>query len=267
LRALAPEASVSAIPPLAPNCGNVSRHVTGHNRLVGVAKSIEERLEGLVEGFFSKVFRSGLQPVEVGRRILKTMAENPTVSVNRTYVPNVFDVYMSEDDIKRFEQMSGGLETEFSELVVEQAKQNRWSLMGLPKIKFQVDADYARGDFRVDATLESDPAAIAEQAGKPSRKKGAQLVLISESGDPTERFPLETEPAVIGRLSSCDIYLSDHNVSRRHAELRSEGGTWSISDLGSTNGTEVNGSVVGEAELKDGDLIVVGSTTLRFQAG
>ena len=71
----------------------------GHNRpAVGVAKSIEQRLEGLVEGFFTRAFRSGLQPIEVGRRILREMGENKTLSVNRVYAPNEFRVLMGPDD-------------------------------------------------------------------------------------------------------------------------------------------------------------------------
>src|ERR671910_3145827 len=104
---------------------------------MGVAKSIEQRLENLVEGFFTKVFRSGLQPVEVGRRILREMAENKTVSVNRVYGPNDFLVSMGTEDHKRFAQMEPELQREFSELVIDQAKQNRWNLMGLPRIKFE----------------------------------------------------------------------------------------------------------------------------------
>src|SRR5919106_4842958 len=103
---------------------------------MGVAKSIEQRLENLVEGFFTKMFRSGLQPVEVGRRILREMAENKTVSVNRVYVPNEFRVLMGSDDFDRFKQMEAGLQREFSELVIEAAKENRWNLMGIPKIEF-----------------------------------------------------------------------------------------------------------------------------------
>jgi hypothetical protein len=91
--------------------------------VMGVGKGIEQRLEGLVEGFFTKVFRSGLQPVEVGRRILREMAEGKTVSVNRVYAPNEFRVVMGPDDHRRFSQMEAGLQREFSELVIDQAKE------------------------------------------------------------------------------------------------------------------------------------------------
>src|SRR3989337_2268002 len=91
----------------------------GHNPAdMGVAKSIERRLEGLLEGFFAKVFRSGLQPVEVGRRILREMAESKTVSVNRIYAPNEFRVVMGADDYGRFSQMEAGLQREFTEFAI-----------------------------------------------------------------------------------------------------------------------------------------------------
>ena len=133
--------------------------MSGHNRPsrtsleghVGVARSIEQRLEGLVEGFFTKVFRSGLQPVEVGRRILREMAEGKTVSVNRVYAPNEFRVAMGPEDHSRFSQMEAGLVREFSELGIDQAKQNRWNLMGLPRITFLSVEEMGKGEFRVEA--------------------------------------------------------------------------------------------------------------------
>src|SRR5437764_15486984 len=106
---------------------------------MGVAKSIERRLEGLVEGFFARAFRSRLQPVEVGRRILREMAENKTLSVNRVYAPNEYHVTLGSDDYPRFAQMEAGLQREFSDLVIETAKENRWNLMGLPRIHFEED--------------------------------------------------------------------------------------------------------------------------------
>jgi len=70
--------------------------------------------------------------------------------------------------------------------------------------------------------------------------------------------------AVIGRSRDCDIQLSDSNVSRRHAELRQEGASYWIVDLGSTNGIEVNGKRVKRAKLRDGDTFTLGSTDVTF---
>src|ERR687898_34144 len=100
---------------------------------MGVARSIERRLEGLMEGFFTKVFRSGLQPVEVGRRILREMAENKTVSVNRIYAANDFRVLMGSEDHRRFSQMESGLRREFSEPRIEADEHDPGELAGARK--------------------------------------------------------------------------------------------------------------------------------------
>ena len=254
---------------------------------MGVAKSIEQRLEGLVEGFFTKVFRSGLQPVEVGRRILREMAEGKTVSVNRIYAPNEFQVLMGPDDHARFDQMEAGLAKEFSELVIDQAKENRWNLMGVPKISFVEVEGMGKGEFKVEASLSADPEANAPQAStrEPTpddagstralssntadrlglAQSGASLVVLDEGGKPTERISITRAPVVIGRLSTNDVVLSDSNVSRRHAELRRGAGGWVLVDLGSTNGTLVNGKIAKEHELNDGDRLAFGTSELVFE--
>jgi hypothetical protein len=254
---------------------------------MGVAKSIEQRLENLVEGFFTKVFRSGLQPVEVGRRILREMAENKTVSVNRVYAPNEFRVLMGADDHGRFSQMAAGLEREFSELVIDAAKENRWNLMGIPRIKFEEQEGFHKGQFKVEASLTADEdlnvarvstrapgpqdasATRAVSSGTAERmgltNAGAELIVLDDTGSERERISITREPITIGRLSTNDVVLADSNVSRRHAELRRTGDRWMVSDLGSTNGTLVNGKLAREHELNDGDKISFGTSELIFK--
>ncbi|MDQ3981872.1 MAG: DUF3662 and FHA domain-containing protein [Actinomycetota bacterium] len=255
---------------------------------MGVAKSIEQRLEGLVEGFFTKVFRSGLQPVEVGRRILREMANGKTVSINRIYAPNEFRVWMSSDDYAKFSQMEAGLQREFSEIVIEQAKQSRWNLMGVPRISFHEEESMGRGELKVEASLTADPDApprvytrepraddasstravasdTADRLGLAA--SGARLVVIDDSGADSETISITKDPVVIGRMSTNDVVLSDPNVSRRHAELRRAGDRWLLVDLGSTNGTTVNGKLAREHELDHGDRLMFGSTKIRFETG
>ncbi|HVF53596.1 MAG TPA: DUF3662 and FHA domain-containing protein [Actinomycetota bacterium] len=240
---------------------------------MGVARSIEDRLEGLVEGFFTKVFRSGLQPVEVGRKILKEMAEGKTVSVNRVYAPNEFAVTMGADDYSRFSQMASGLKKEFAELVIEQAKQNRWNLMGLPEIEFVQEEGMGRGEFKVSASLKAgevpQPATRSEKGSDsaPSTGSRASLLIIGREGKSSQTVPLTSSPVVIGRMSGCDIVLDDANASRRHAELRHHDGTWTVVDLGSTNGTNVNDRRVKEHDLEEADRLTIGSTNVIFREG
>ena len=253
---------------------------------MGVAKSIEQRLEGLVEGFFTKVFRSGLQPVEVGRRILRAMGESKTVSVNRIYAPNEFRVLMGPEDHGRFAQMEAELAREFTELVIDQAKQNRWNLMGLPRIAFEAVDKMGKGEFKVEAAFAADPdrpAHVSTQVpddSEPSRSRaissdtasrlgvqgaGAVLVVIDEDGKARERISVTRTPVVIGRMSSCDVVLADSNVSRRHAELRRDGDLWAIEDLGSTNGTLVDGKLAKQHSLRGGETLSFGTSALRFE--
>jgi hypothetical protein len=253
---------------------------------MGVGKSIEQRLEGLVEGFFTKVFRSGLQPIEVGRKILREMGDGKTLSVNRVYAPNEFMVTMGPDDYARFSGMESGLQKEFSELVIQSAKENRWNLMGLPEIKFLEDEDLGKGEFSVEASFaaaaderprvsthepsRSDPSSTRAIVTGTAERMGLanntpQLLVLDPDGRPAEKISITREPVVIGRLSSSDVVLSDANVSRRHAEIRKEGGRWIVVDLGSTNGTVVNGKLAGQHELNDGDRLTFGTSELQFK--
>jgi pSer/pThr/pTyr-binding forkhead associated (FHA) protein len=251
------------------------------------AKRIERRLENLVEGFFTKAFRSGLQPVEVGRRILREMGENKTVSVNRVYAPNEFRVAMGRDDHARFKQMEAGLQREFTELVIDAAKQNRWNLMGVPRIRFVEDEQLGKGEFRIEGLLTADKnlgsarvatrepdasdasatraisSGTAERLGLAS--SGASLVVLDDKGRRKDRISITRAPVTIGRLSTNDVVLADANVSRRHAELRRKEGRWTLVDLGSTNGTTVNGSPATERALEHGDTLGFGTSELIFE--
>jgi len=72
---------------------------------------------------------------------------------------------------------------------------------------------------------------------------------------------------LIGRSRRCDVVVEDPNVSRQHAEIRRQGDSYVIRDLGSTNGTRVNRRDARQATLQHGDRIEVGTTELRFERG
>lgn len=254
---------------------------------MGIAKSVEQRLEGMVEGFFTKVFRSGLQPVEVGRRIIREMGENKTLSVNRVYAPNEFRVFLGPEDFERFDQMNAGLQREFSDLIIDQAKQNHWNLMGLPRVSFHQVDEMGKGEMRIEASLVADEnvkgsrvstqqpavgeanATRAVSSDTASRmglaSAGAQLVVLDDKGNKKETISITRDPIVIGRLSTNDVVLADSNVSRKHAELRRDGSRWVLVDLGSTNGTLVNGKLAKEHPLQSGDRMTFGTSELVFE--
>jgi hypothetical protein len=240
---------------------------------LGILSEFERRLEGAIEGLFTKAFRTGLQPVELATRILREMEANKTIGVRDVWVPNGYVFYLSQLDRDRFSGTEKHIRRELEQVVREGAAERGWGLVGPPEVQFQTDAELRQGEFRCEPLLIEGPttggaAPVQEptgQAGEADRKDyGAQLLLI-EKGKPGKAFLLAKDRVIIGRLGESDLVLSDPGVSRRHAEVRHEDGKYVIADLGSTNGTMVNESTIGERVLEEGDRITVGRTVLEFR--
>jgi hypothetical protein len=210
----------------------------------------ERRLERLVEGTFSKAFRSGgLQPVEIGRRLGREMDAGRTLGVRGTVAPNQFTVWLSNDDLERFSGFHEALARELADAAREHGRDEGYHFEGLIEVSLVLDETAKRGALRVDAEIVGGGA-------------GTTSTLLLPDGN---RVALGEEPTVIGRTPDCAIALSDPQVSRRHAEVRRDDFGFRVVDLGSTNGTQVNGVAVKEQSLNDGDVIVVGATSLRYQ--
>ena len=236
---------------------------------MGILEQFERRLEGLVEGIFTKAFRTGLQPVELATRILREMEANRTVGVREVWVPNRYVFTLSEEDRDRFRGTERALRRELEQVVREGADERGWGLVGPPEVTFETDAGLRQGEFGCQAMLVEPPttgsATPAPAAGPaPTPRSAAELVVV-EKGRTVRAFPLTGDRVVIGRLGGSDIVLTDPGASRRHAEVRRENGRYVISDLGSTNGTLVNGRADGERTLEEGDRISIGRTVLEFR--
>ena len=116
-------------------------------------RDFERRLGGLVEGLFSKAFRSGLQPVEIAKRIIRTMDEGKQVGMNEVWAPNHFEVSLASDDAPRFTPIEAALTTELQRVVMDTAAERGWGLVGPPEVTLFVDADLRKGDLEVEASL------------------------------------------------------------------------------------------------------------------
>jgi hypothetical protein len=209
----------------------------------------ERRLERLVEGAFNKAFRSGLQPLELGRRLVREMDGGRTLGVRGPVVPNEFRVALSGEDAARFDGFHDALARELEEAAREHARDEGYGFLGRVTVEFETDDRRRRGDFAVAATIVEGPGATVGTLVLPDGR----------------RLTLGTEPLRIGRLPDCLISLSDPQVSRHHAEVRPSHEGYEVVDLGSTNGTLVNGVVVKEHPLHDGDVILVGATSIRYE--
>ena len=222
-------------------------------------RDFERRLGGLVEGLFSKTFRSGLQPVEIAKRIVRTMDESKQVGVNEIWAPNRFEVSLSEEDAPRFTPIETPLVSELARLVRDTAAERGWGLVGPPQIELYVDEQLRRGDLDVEASLVEGEDVVAPVASSSSR-------LLVHDGATVREVPLAAGATVtIGRLPENDVVLADRGASRRHAQVRLDAGEAVLTDLGSTNGTQLNGRQVQTRSLADGDKIVIGTTLIEYR--
>jgi hypothetical protein len=217
-----------------------------------VLKGFEQRLEQMVEGTFSRVFRSGLRPVEIGRRIIREMDNGRQVGVSGgTIVPNHYRVWLSPSDDARFLDMHDSLLRELAEAVREHAREEAYSFVG-PVLVELIPSDRLRtGTFTTEGTLTEGSGGL-----------GAGSLLLTTG----QRIALTEHPVLIGRSDDCGIVLQDGNVSRHHAEIRPAGEGFAVVDLGSTNGTTVNGIRIAEQQLHDGDEVHIGGSRILFEA-
>lgn len=235
---------------------------------MGILRDFERRLENVVEGFFARALPGGgVQPVELGKRLVRAMEEQKTVSVANVYVPNDFTFHLSTKDLERLQPVENALSNELVSVARRAAKSENWRLLGPPAIHLEEEPSLAAGTFRLTAAVAEGTDEEAKggphtQLIQMSSDHDAELVVVGSKRRP---YPLSKETLAIGRLDNCDIVLSDPGVSRRHAEVRREGDEWVLVDLGSTNGMIVNGKQVRRHRLSPGDRIELGETTIEFR--
>jgi hypothetical protein len=250
---------------------------------VSVLRNIESKIASLVEGTFSRAFRSEVRPVEIARKLAREMEENQSVSLSRVYVPNEYAVYLSPADRERFADYEDAVIAELAGYLLEHARRERLAMLSRPQIEFRTDDRLRLGEFGIQARV-VQPAADPKR--EPSQGDAGHTMIYSAAerlSEPLEerahtrqssalleidgkRMLVGPGGATIGRSRECDIVVADANVSRKHAEVRPRGGSWVLSDLGSTNGVAINGQTVERPQvLVAGDRIEMGSSVLRFE--
>ena len=212
----------------------------------------ERRLERMVEGVFARAFRSGLRPVELGRRLVREIDDNRSVDVRgRTVIPNHFSVQLSADDNERFAEIHDTLVRELCDAAREHARDEGYTFLGPVEVELVVDGRMHTGAFQIEGRM---------REGTGGSGAGS---LVLPTG---ERVVLGEHVISVGRMPESNIVLADPNVSRNHAEIRPQGNGYVVVDLDSTNGTRVNGVRVKEQDLADGDELAFGNTRMRFEA-
>jgi hypothetical protein len=216
---------------------------------VGLLDSFEKGLERAVNGAFAKTFRSGLQPIEITsalRRELDTRAA--VVSRDRILVPNKFTVRLAKGDFERMSGLGASLTDELTELVQKHAAAQRYSFAGGISIRLEHKASLSEGMIEVHS--------------ENVQGKVAWNPIVDIGG---KRYPITRSHTVIGRGSDADITVDDSSISRRHVEILWDGKRGQVNDLGSTNGSLLNGERVSKAPLEPDSVIDIGRTRIVFR--
>jgi hypothetical protein len=220
---------------------------------MSIFKDFERKLEGLFEGVILRAFKSGVHPVELGKKLIRELEGNKTIGVTRVYVPNRYEVGLSAKDYSRFESYQAVMATELENLLISYSKELR------------------EGEFWIKARMEGDLPQAHEKVEthegilRRADATGPGLLEMLDSGEVSPVFALENASIQIGRIADSDIVLPDPNVSRAHARVEHKGDAYIITDLDSTNGTWVNEQRVTSAHLFENDIIRLGSTRFIFR--
>jgi hypothetical protein len=262
---------------------------------MGALQEFERRLEGAVEGFFARAFRSGIQPVELAKAVQRYAEDNQHVTASGVVVPNVYRVTVGPKDHERLEGFGSSLPRELAEVVVRTADERRWILRGPARVRIEQADDVRLGRFRLAGRVEEVEAAnqyrehqrsapapggppwssrpwTANQRAPMDRtqvvgsvpSEGLKLVVRSGGSEPGASIPVRGSRLTAGRLSSCDLTIDDSTVSREHAAFVRRGETWWVVDLGSTNGTSVNGRQAAEHPVRPGDRVELGDAVVEL---
>lgn len=271
---------------------------------MGVLERFEKRLGSLVEGSFARVFRGRVEPVELASALAREADTNKAVGPHRVLVPNLYQVDLSRGDHERLAPYALTLADELAQLLREHADQQGYSFVGPVRVALAEADDLGTGAFRITSRVEAgDDVPAAGPPAQPPRAtpppepapppaptpapaapppKPATPPAPAEDTTALPRPPrtygslllpdgstvtVTAEPIVLGRGAEADVRLAEPSVSRRHAEVRVEQDQVVLEDLGSTNGTTINGRRADHSRLADGDRIALGSAVLTFREG
>jgi hypothetical protein len=241
-----------------------------------------EELESMITRFWEGIFRKGkrpIQPVEIARALVREMAAQRRVSVSRVYAPNIFTISLSKADFEKSSPLQEALCRELADYVRNKAVEKEYTLIGRPQIGFLEDETLEIGDITVKSSYSSDisqePVIIDETPEidqtmifdkQENVYETNYFITIVSGPDQGKSISIKNDASYyIGRKSTNHLVLTDINASREHATLELRGGVLHLVDLGSRNGTYVDGIRVDHYELSDGDQFQIGDNLFRVE--
>jgi hypothetical protein len=242
--------------------------------------TVERSLENIFDGLFSRAFKSGVKPLQLGRKLLQVVdSERDVDAQGRRVVPNSYLIQLSPEDREGFADVEPTLLQELTVALREYISQEGYHVEGKARVALRTNPDLRRGKFDIDCrniTPDAAPAQPAEPSPEAPAPAAPLLTAVPSAFDRPpavlslpngQRIELHEGHYVLGRHLENDIVLNDTNVSRKHSEFVCAAGEVVVRDLGSTNGTKVNGVLItGEQLLQHGDVINFGTAQVRFEA-
>ena len=235
----------------------------------------EVACERLVEGSIGRLFRSTVQPAEVGRKLEKAMGASPVISVEATIVPNDFSVTLNPADFAPFAGFAPSLCRQFETWLGELAAERTWTTVDRVRVRIEPDETVRRRELRVASAIAPVPeptgacsTSIPQVIGRPSAPRGMRGLRLRVLGGPQRGQDVLVGPpsATVGRAPDNDVVLLADDISRYHARVELGRGGARVVDLGSTNGTTLNGRPVTSAPVGPGDELGFGSVTIEVLA-
>lgn len=273
---------------------------------MGLFAALERFFERLFERPTARLFRTRLQPLQLQRRIERSIENSRLSSADRVFIPNRFAVRLNPADFDAFGELIPSLEAELATAALAYARAHQYTLADRPDVRLRADPTVAAGDVAVAARFVDD-AGVRDATGTGRNVADDQLGTFVASfraprpgPDPELAFPalapeqitrtmvfqvpapdspvailrefgpdgaqreitVDGRPMTLGRSMDNAIVLHDSRVSRHHGRLQGRHGALVYTDLGSTNGSRVNGIAVDEVVLGEGDRIELGDTVL-----
>lgn len=269
---------------------------------MGLLQKFEDSLDRVVNGAFAKAFKAEVQPVELAAALQRDVDDRASVlDRDRTVIPNVFHVELSDHDYKRLAVFKDALAAELATLVTTYAGEQHYTLLGEVRVTLSEDDELETGIFRVRSEAKAEvtsragvveaaepappatpapvaapssaapvePKAIsspkeqpAAQSPKPSGSQSGRQPRLEVGG---QAYPLVRAITLMGRGTDADIRVEDPGVSRKHCEIV-VGNPAIIRDLKSTNGTFVDGIRIDECTLTEGAIVKLGGTAFTFRS-
>jgi Protein of unknown function (DUF3662)/FHA domain len=249
--------------------------------------AIERFFERLFERPSARLFHARIQPVQLQRRIERAMEGERLTTSDRTLVPNRFVVHLNPTDLAEFGDMTGTLASELADGALSFARAHRYTVVDRPRVDLLADPTIERTDIRVDArfaeaapargghgpaaasaapvsdpaTDEADPTATRVYS-VPRPRNPRAILRVTDPDGRTREVVIDDGSLTIGRATDNDFVAIDGRVSRHHGRIVGRRGTLVYEDLGSTNGSRVNGVSVVSVVLGVGDRLEVGDTAL-----